>query len=291
MASIQSKLFAFMLRMMNSKASIEKQFNKGNFGVRDCPEPPQALLNKHRITRKQSKGRNYYEVAPKQSEIKILYLHGGAYVHNITKNHWAFIDKAVEKTAATFIVPDYPLALKNTFEDSYQMVVPIYEELAQNIDPDHFILMGDSAGGGFALALAQFMTGKKIKGPGKIILLSPWLDVSMTNPGIADADKRDPFLGVKGLKMAANAYAGTSDLHNYMLSPINGSLEGLGKISLFIGTYDVFIADARKFRSMTEQSGININYFEYPEMVHVWMLLSMPEAKRAQQQIINLILQ
>lgn len=212
-------------------------------------------------------------------------------MHNITKNHWSFIDKMIEKTGATFIVPDYPLAPKNTFEDSYRMVAPIYEELSKNNDPDNFILMGDSAGGGFALALAQFMNEEKYNVPRKIILLSPWLDISMTNPGITDVDAVDPFLGVKGLKMAAHAYAGNSDLHNYMLSPINGSLDGLGKISLFIGTHDVFIADARKFKSMAENYGVHLNYFEYPKMMHVWMLLPIQEAKKAQQQIINLILE
>ena len=169
------------------------------------------------------------------------------------------------------------------------MVSDVYKELTDTIAPTDFVLMGDSAGGGFALALAQLMRNETLPLPDQIILLSPWLDLSLTNPEIKDIDPSDFFLDVEGLKLAGRAYAGNTDPHYYLLSPINGSLEGLGRISIFMGSQEILVADARKLKAMAEAKGITINYHEYPGMFHAWMLLNLPESKAAKEEIMNLL--
>jgi len=57
-------------------------------------------------------------------------------------------------------------------------------------EPDDLIMMGDSAGGGFALALAQKLKNESIDQPAQIILLSPWLDITLTNPDIKEIDRK-----------------------------------------------------------------------------------------------------
>ena len=151
--------------------------------------------------------------------------------------------------------------------------------------------MGDSAGGGFALALAQKMLTEGVVQPSQIILLSPWLDISLSNPLIEQLDMLDPFLGIEGLKLAAQAYAGDTSLNHYQLSPIHGPLDGLGQISLFIGTKEILLADTRKLKDLMHRKNIPLNYFEYEDMVHVWMFLNLPESKKARQQIIDLLMQ
>src|SRR5690606_29578363 len=136
-----------------------------------------------------------------------------------------------------------------------------------------------------ALALCQKLLVEGVPQPKRIILLSPWLDLTLSNPDIRSIDRNDPFLGVAGLRRAAIAYAGGHDLNDYMLSPINGPLDGLGLITIFIGTNDVFVADARRLKVLAGQQGISIDYREYGEMVHVWMLLSFRESRQAQEEI------
>jgi acetyl esterase/lipase len=47
--------------------------------------------------------------------------------------------------------------------------------------------------------------------------------------------------------------------------------------------------DARKFKKMCDKQGIRINYFEYPKMIHDWMLLGFPESAKVLQQIDQII--
>jgi acetyl esterase/lipase len=124
------------------------------------------------------------------------------------------------------------------------------------------ILMGDSSGGGFALALAQNLRVENIK-LRQLILLSPWLDITLTNPLIKYLDPEDPFLEAESLKQAGTLYSKGINADHYLLSPINGSLKGLGKISVFIGSKDLLVADARRLRDRAQMEGIDLNYFEY----------------------------
>jgi acetyl esterase/lipase len=63
---------------------------------------------------------------------------------------------------STIIAPDYPLAPKFTYKDSFEMVIPIYKELVSKVGGGNIILMDDSSGGGFALALAQKLREENI---------------------------------------------------------------------------------------------------------------------------------
>lgn len=131
--------------------------------------------------------------------------------------------------------------------------------------------------------------GKNLPQPSRIILLSPWLDITLSNPDIQKFEKNDAALGSYGLAILGKLYAGDTDPNHYLLSPINGDIQGLGEISLFIGTHDLMLADARKFRDRAKKEGIMINYYEYSKMNHVFPALPIPEAKKAIRQIIDLI--
>lgn len=151
--------------------------------------------------------------------------------------------------------------------------------------------MGESAGGGLALGYAMSLRDEKKLQPNQLILLAPWLDVTMSNPDILEIDKNDKILGIKGLQMAGKSYAGQLETDNYKVSPIYGELSDLPKISIFVGTHDLFVADSRKLKNKAISLDIPMNFFEYPKMFHVWILANkLKEAKFAMDQIKSLVL-
>jgi acetyl esterase/lipase len=292
MASIGSKVFYHLLRFIKKKKFLEMQFAFGKFDFYNSKEPPKEIYKACNVQKRQVQGRNIFTLSPtdKVSTSHILYLHGGGYVQNFVRQHWRFMLMLVQQTNCTITAPDYPLAPEFTHANAFEMLLPLYEEMITSGSSDNKHLIGDSAGGGLALALAQEIKLKRLPRPHHIILLSPWLDITLTNPAIKEIDRFDPFLSVKGLRRAGLAYAGPVDPTNSMLSPINGELEDIGNISIFIGTRDILLADARKLKRIANDRGIRINYREYADMVHAWMFLSFPEAKRAQKEIFDLVI-
>ena len=92
-----------------------------------------------------------------KTDMVILYFHGGSYMAEIAQEHWSFLEKIINNTGATVILPDYPLSPKHNYKDVFDMVVPLYNEIVSKINLENFVVMGDSAGGGLALALEEKM--------------------------------------------------------------------------------------------------------------------------------------
>lgn len=291
MASTISRLVTALLRLINKKAFLNRQFDTGRFNTFSTPYPPPKIFKYCQVEQFVVNDRNVFRLKPhgESSGRHILYLHGGAYVQTFARPHWTFLAELVKATGCTITAPDYPLAPRHTYEAAYAMVMSVYKQLAADNTNKELLLMGDSAGGGFALALAQLIRDENEKPPGQIILLSPWLDITLVNPEIKEIDPSDPFLGIEGLLKAGKAYAGTMRPDSFLLSPIYGSLKGLGKISVFAGSNDILVADARKLKKTADAENILINYYEYANMFHAWMFLNFPESTHARQRIFQLV--
>lgn len=252
---------------------------------------PRTLIIHASVVESSVDGMQVFSLSPKdsKSEKRIIYLHGGAYVNQPSLPHWTFLQKIVDGTNASIIFPIYPKAPVHNYQEAYDKVLSLYENMLQKTQSEDIVLMGDSAGAGFALGLSQLLLEKNLDQPSDIILISPWLDITMKNPAIAALEDKDPMLGSYSLIQDGKAWAGDSNPDNFMLSPINGPIKGLGHITLFIGTHELFLPDAQLFRDMAKEQGVDITYYEYSKMNHIFVLFPIPEAHKATEQIVRII--
>lgn len=238
---------------------------------------PEQVKEKCQLQTEKFMGRNIFIVTPKnrpKTSIKILYFHGGAYVAEATKQHWDFIENIVSDTGATVILPDYPLTPKYNYKDVFQMTVPLYKEIIEKVDTNQLIIMGDSAGGGLALALEQKVGTENLPMPAKTILISPWLDVRLTNPQIDEVQKKDKQLNKETLKLAGIAYAGEDGIDSYLVNPIDGDLAKLKNITILTGTHDILNPDVHILKQKAEEQevGEQIEIKQYEEAGHIWVI-------------------
>ena len=249
--------------------------------------PPSRLDGDVEVAIRWRGGWAIYEVTPRR-EAPIgdaVYLHGGAYIYEISSVHWNLIARLASATSTRFTVPIYPLAPRATASDVVPAATDIVAELLSEVGADRLALMGDSAGGGMALAVAMQLRDRGLPAPRHTVLISPWLDASMSDPGIPALDRVDPILAPAGLIVAASLYRGTLDERDPMVSPIHGDLRGLGPITMFSGTHDILNADARRFDHLAAEAGLSLDYHEAPGMIHVYPLMPMPEGERARKAI------
>lgn len=177
-----------------------------------------------------------YTITPKKvnrTDIILLYIHGGSYIGGLYKEHWRIFRNLCNDLGCTIIAPDYPLAPKYTYIDVFNFMEPLYKKIIDMINTNNLILAGDSAGGGLALALAQKIGEQDINQPNKLILISPWLDLSMSNPEIDGVQKRDKVLNKAVLKIAGELYAGKDGMKKYLVNPINGPFNKLKNVTIF----------------------------------------------------------
>lgn len=220
-------------------------------------------------------GRKVFILTPKneqKSEKVILYLHGGSYVAETSSNHWDFLERLVNDTNATIILPDYPLTPKYTYKDVFAMITPLYKEIIEEVSTSNLILMGDSAGGGMSLALLEKLSNEKVEMPYKTILISPWLDVRLENPEIDNVQKYDKDLNKETLKIAGIAYAGEDGMNNYLVNPIEGDLSKLKNVTIFTGTYDILNPDVHVLEEEAKKSNVELKIKEYEGAGHIWFI-------------------
>lgn len=227
------------------------------------------------IEKEKYRGRKVFIITPKnkeKTELKILYFHGGAYMAEADEDHWAFIEKIVNDTGATVIFPDYPLTPKHNYKAVFEMVEPLYKEIIEKIDVNNLLIIGDSAGAGLSLALEQKLSKADIELPNKTILISPWLDVRLTNPKIDEVQKYDKNLSKEGLKLAGIAYAGEDGIDSYLVNPIDGDVSKMKEIIIFTGTYDILNPDIYVFKERAKEQNKEIIIKEYEGKEHDWLV-------------------
>ncbi len=261
----------------------------------DSPEPPQSRTYDCTYETSLLGGVPVTFVRPPRTESPelIVHLHGGVYVAGIGEPHWWLLSRLCSETGRLGVMVDYRLAPEHPFPAALDDAIDVLEGLALEHGAHHIVLSGDSAGGGLAIASAMKLRDDGRPGPGKLVLLSPWLDITLDHPDIAALEPMDRMLGKAGLVEAAEWYAGDHDPKMPYLSPITGDLNGLPPMLLQVGTHEILLPDARLWRDRAVAQGIDLTYREYSKLFHVWQIFFpiLPEGEAAMQEIINFIRQ
>ena len=132
MPSIQARLINVVLYVVRMKRTVNRLRERVENGDRTYTEPSKRLHRKHRISKRAVNGHLVWTIAPKENagEKHVIYLHGGAYVNSFASQHWALISKLVETLNCTVVAPNYPHAPEHCVNDVFDLMVPVYCELA-----------------------------------------------------------------------------------------------------------------------------------------------------------------
>lgn len=291
-ASIRAKLAEGLLWSLNVKKDFETEENATNYLEKQYDKNTHDI----RVSRLKISPAHFvrdnlevfvFNKYTKGNKI-IVYFHGGAYNSGPLSFHFKYLETLRKKTKVPIVLPIYPKAPNYTYLDAYNVLENAYEDILK-LNYDEIIFMGDSAGGGLAVGMYQKLKADKKYLPNKLILFSPWIDLTMENPLIDSLESLDPMISKVGLRAMAEYWADGTDLNNYLLSPTNGNLKDLPETTIFVGTHEIFLPDIRAFKDKLTKNNTRLNYYEYYGLNHVFVLYPIPEAKKALQRVISKI--
>ncbi|HHZ09608.1 MAG TPA: alpha/beta hydrolase [Rhizobiales bacterium] len=251
--------------------------------------PPPRHAARLRISERRIGGFPVYDVAPRDRPAtgkRIIYFHGGAYVFEITPYHWGLIAELAERLDATVTVPIYPIAPEHDFHAMFGMVHAVYEHVLDETPAEDIAFVGDSAGGNMAVVLTMMAAEAGLPRPARHVLISPGLDMSLSNPRTHEAERLDPWLAIPGGLEAIRLYAPGIDRRDWRISPIYGDLSVLPRTLLFTGSRDMLTPDNLAFAEKARRAGVEVEIVHEEGMFHVWPLIDMPEARRARDRIV-----
>ncbi|MGY2127420.1 alpha/beta hydrolase fold domain-containing protein [Blastococcus sp. SYSU DS0617] len=288
MASLQMRAISVVLRLTRKPrtATVERA-RKRIAAPKGSAEPPAALRARHDVRTRRVQGFPCTTVAPRDggSGRAVVYLHGGSYTGEIAKQHWALISELAD-AGVRVEVPLYGLAPQHTYREAYPFVTEVYRDLLAEVDASAVTVAGDSAGGGLALGFAQTLADAGLPQPRKLVLLSPWLDLTLSHPDLPALERRDPWLNIDGTVEAGKAWADGDDPTQPRLSPINGELSGLAPMDVYVGTRELCLADVLLLQERAAAAGADLRVTVCPGAVHVYPLVPAPEGRAAARDIV-----
>lgn len=210
----------------------------------------------------------------------ILYMHGGAYVNQMNIQHTAFCYILSKILKTRIIAPVYPLTPEHDCKDTYELITRLYSKIRDEYS--NVTLMGDSAGGGFILSFCQFINKRQLRQADKIVVFSPWMDVSMKRQ---INDENDPILGNVGLRQIGKKWAGDLKTTDYRVSPLYGDDYNMPNTMIFVGTNEIFYEDIMEYHEKLVNNGVDAELIVGEGLFHIYPLFPIPEAISALKKI------
>lgn len=232
-----------------------------------------------------------YVVTPRGTDPHrtVVYLHGGGYVAPIDPFHVRYVCRLASDLGARIVLPDYPLTPEHTWHASHGAIADLTARWAA--DSEELVLAGDSAGGGYALAIALTLRDRGGPQASRLLLHSPWVDLTTSAPETERFTARDPWLFLGKLRAYADWWAGSpDDLGRPEVSPALADLAGLPPALMFCGTRDTLAPGCRLLARRAAEAGWDLTYVERHDLIHVYPLLPLiPEARAAHRRTLEFL--
>jgi acetyl esterase/lipase len=207
----------------------------------------------------------------------ILYFHGGGYRMGSAAAYANFGTRLAAATDCRIILVDYRLAPEHPFPAAIADALAVFEALVAEYGQPP-IVAGDSAGGGLAAAVALTAKPK----PRKAVLLSPWVDLTVTNPAFASRTA-DQFFPRESAAEAARQYLQGHDPEDPLASPLKGDLSAYPPTLILASADECLIGDALAFQTALTEDRRPVETHIVPGMIHVWPVIApaLPESAAA----------
>lgn len=205
----------------------------------------------------------------------ILYLHGGGFTVGNSEDTAAITSRLARDTDCLVVSVNYRMAPEWPFPHAINDAFQVYAALQKQGDllkgdSARITVAGDSAGGNLAAALPFVARDQGLEPPRACLLFCPITDFHAEDyPAFERLAPHGivydlPFFG---FIRAAYLPQKATWKHPYA-SPAFGNLTDFPSTFLVSGTADPVIDDNRAFAAKLQSAGVDVEYFERPNMPH-----------------------
>lgn len=219
----------------------------------------------------------------------LLYLHGGGYMVGPAKMHWKAAAEVARGGRADLAMLIYPKTPEHDHRATIAAAVAAYEIVVDRYGSENIVIAGDSAGGGLTATLLSVARERDLAQPRAAILISPWLDVAMSDPASRAQSSTDLMLTIEGAIAAGRYYAGALAPTDPKVSPRFAVTAGLAPMHVFVGTEEIFLADCLGFTEKAKANGDAVTLRVMAKGQHVAAIFRTPEGKIARAQMLALV--
>jgi acetyl esterase len=227
----------------------------------------------------------------------VVNFHGGGWVSGDLRHAEWWASGLAVGAGVLVVTVDYRLAPEHPFpgplEDCYAATGWVAEHAAElGADPARLAVMGDSAGGNLAAAVALMARDRGGPDVALQLLMYPAVELTHDFPSV-DENADAPILGRKDVHNNANNYFHNSagDMTDPYASPLRAKHEGLPQAMIQTAQYDPLRDEGRAYADALREAGVEVVYTNYLDSVHGYISLPglVPEAKTALADLVQFV--
>jgi acetyl esterase/lipase len=209
------------------------------------------------------------EIAGVASGDIIFYLHGGAYAIGSAAASAGLASDVARRARARAISVGYRLAPENPYPAAVDDAVAAYRALLDSVPSSRIAIVGESAGGGLAVATLVALKLAGLPQPSSAVVFSPWADLTLSGDSMRTKAAVDPSLTPAGLRLRAADYAAGS-LADPLASPVLADLAGLPPLLIQAGSHEVLLDDAIRLAARAAAADVPVTLEVTPGVPHVF---------------------
>ena len=168
-------------------------------------------------------------------------------------------------------VPSYRLAPENKFSAPVDDAVAAYHHvIVSGSGAERTIAMGDSSGGGLAMATVLALRDRGDPLPAGVVTLSTWADLECAGATMSSRTGLEITCTRVGLLEMAEWYLAGASATDPLASPVYGDLAGLPPLLALVGGDEVLLDDSVRLVRGIGEGGSDVTLFVGAGMQHVW---------------------
>jgi acetyl esterase/lipase len=205
----------------------------------------------------------------------VLYLHGGGYIVGSPRFEAVGAGRIARELGAVVVAPAYRLAPENPFPAGLDDCMTALRWMRDNadelgIDPDRIAVVGASAGGGMAAAVAQRSHDEGIRLRAQVLVYPMLDDRSVLRD---DHAGRGRFAWTaESNRFGWTSYLGrpprVADAPEYAAPARRSDLSGLPPAWVGVGDLDIFYEEDVDYAERLQQAGVPCELVTVPGMYH-----------------------
>ena len=201
----------------------------------------------------------------------VLYFHGGVYVLGDAFLSADLASQVGRRTRAKVISVDYRLAPEHPYPAAVDDALAAYEALLQNgTAPSDIVFVGESAGGGLAVATLINARDHGLPLPAAAFVMSPYADLTLAGSTMETKREVDPLMSRENLQARVTDYASGQDTALGLISPIFADLSGLPPLVIQAGSHEVLLDDAVRLAQQAATADVEVTLDITPGVPHVF---------------------
>lgn len=222
----------------------------------------------------------------------ILYCHGGGYTSGNLGYARVLAAKMANATGCEVLAFQYRLAPEFPYPAALEDALEAWEYLMhQGWGAKNVILAGDSAGGNLALELTLALKEAGRFLPGRLVLFSPWTDMTASGASYTHREALDPMLTEQYIRSVRSAYAPGVDYSQPQFSPLFADLSGLPPTLIQVGEREILASDSEQLQKALIAAGVPCVLQSWPDMWHVFQMFPLKSAGDAMSAIADFLRQ